>query len=425
MKKSVFGKIIPQFFKKIRGGIGKAKKHLRRVSPTHSGLKPSGPRAGRPPLRRFGKAGTLTLLIIWALGAPLLWAREDRYQSVVTDQKVYVDKYFEIDQSGHWLANIYLGDKKIATVDEQGQINYLLSDHLDSVTNIIGQNGAVLESNDYAPFGTLPYSTSSIDQDYKFAGQEKDRENNLQYFINRYYSPSLARFMSLDPMLLKDALKFLNNPQNLNSYSYGRNNPLINIDPNGLETKVFIEKDNTRSWLDLDSWYGHAFLGIDGLIYNWDYNAGRRNSDNDPRYAGEDIDVTSWESYSRRPENKEKDYYVYSFDTDKRQEREIRRFYLQLAENNGAEQGQDRFLYSLFYNGADAVRGALQQGGVLSPKFSAGKIVSTADNLQKALDFRLDIQERGRQDFWQYYKRFYPNKVLEYIIDHKIIKKNG
>lgn len=371
---------------------------------------------GRPPFGWFGIAGSFTIIMA-VFGPPpaaALAGRGGGYNESVISQTNYIDKYFTIDQSGQWQMNIYLGDSKIATMDNRGNVNYLLTDHLDSVVSIVDPQGKIMEYNDYLPFGEINYSPIKT-QSYKFAGQENDVENSLSYFTNRYYSTSLGRFMSFDPMLIMRPDKNLSDPQQLNFYAYARQNPLSYLDANGLETRVFIEKNNNGGFWD--AWYGHAFVGIDGTIYNWDYNAGRKYDDNDDRYAGEDIDITTWENYGQRLENKDKEYQVYSFDTSKAQEREIRRFYLDLAEKNGAEKAEDRFLYSLFYNGTDAVVDALKQGGIINPDFSAGKLVSRASNLQKALDFRLAVQERGRPDFWAYYQRFYSNKVKQKIIN--------
>ena len=61
----------------------------------------------------------------------------------------------------------------------------------------------------------------------------RDPESNLDYFSARYYNSNVGRFMSPDP----SGLAFANpaNPQSLNLYSYALNNPLINIDPRGME----------------------------------------------------------------------------------------------------------------------------------------------------------------------------------------------
>src|SRR5579875_140799 len=64
-------------------------------------------------------------------------------------------------------------------------------------------------------------------------GKERDTESGLDYFGARYYTSSMGRFMSPDP----SGLAFANpaNPQSSNLYSYALNNPLINIDPTGME----------------------------------------------------------------------------------------------------------------------------------------------------------------------------------------------
>ena len=68
-----------------------------------------------------------------------------------------------------------------------------------------------------------------------FTGQEYDEENSLQYFGARYMDNEIGRFTAIDPVIVRvDSLeKILVNPQNLNSYAYGANNPVIFVDPDG------------------------------------------------------------------------------------------------------------------------------------------------------------------------------------------------
>ena len=79
-----------------------------------------------------------------------------------------------------------------------------------------------------------------------FTGQEYDEENSLQYYGARYLDNEIGRFTAVDPAILKlhDEDKFkedynrtliylLEDPQNLNSYSYAVNNPVKNTDPDG------------------------------------------------------------------------------------------------------------------------------------------------------------------------------------------------
>jgi RHS repeat-associated protein len=63
----------------------------------------------------------------------------------------------------------------------------------------------------------------------KFTGKERDAESGLDYFLARYYNSNMGRFLSPDPLGGS-----LLNPQSLNRYSYGFNNPLTNVDPTGM-----------------------------------------------------------------------------------------------------------------------------------------------------------------------------------------------
>jgi RHS repeat-associated protein len=65
------------------------------------------------------------------------------------------------------------------------------------------------------------------------SGKERDTESGNDYFGARYYASSMGRFLSPDPSGLMYADP--TNPQSLNLYSYAYNNPLINIDPSGME----------------------------------------------------------------------------------------------------------------------------------------------------------------------------------------------
>ncbi len=60
---------------------------------------------------------------------------------------------------------------------------------------------------------------------FQFAGKEWDGDTRLYYFGRRYYDPSIGRFITVDPIL-----------SDTNPYAYGENNPLVNTDPNGMQT---------------------------------------------------------------------------------------------------------------------------------------------------------------------------------------------
>jgi RHS repeat-associated protein len=66
-----------------------------------------------------------------------------------------------------------------------------------------------------------------------FTGKERDAESGNDYLGARYYASSMGRFMSPDPLYLE--LHRLVDPQQLNLYAYGRNNPLEFTDPTGMD----------------------------------------------------------------------------------------------------------------------------------------------------------------------------------------------
>jgi RHS repeat-associated protein len=103
------------------------------------------------------------------------------------------------------------------------------SDQIGSTRWLTSGTGWPTAANTYYPYGAGPMAG---DNHYLFTGKERDAESSLDYFGARYYSPTMGRFMTADPLgrLAADAAT----PQSWNLYSYGVNNPLSNIDPTGL-----------------------------------------------------------------------------------------------------------------------------------------------------------------------------------------------
>jgi RHS repeat-associated protein len=65
----------------------------------------------------------------------------------------------------------------------------------------------------------------------RFTGKERDTESGNDDFGARYYSSAMGRFLSPDPLM---ASAHPENPQTWNRYSYALNNPLSQIDVDGL-----------------------------------------------------------------------------------------------------------------------------------------------------------------------------------------------
>ncbi len=66
-------------------------------------------------------------------------------------------------------------------------------------------------------------------------GKERDTESGNDYFMARYYSSAMGRFMSPDWSAKEEPVPYakLDDPQSLNLYAYVRNNPLVRVDADG------------------------------------------------------------------------------------------------------------------------------------------------------------------------------------------------
>lgn len=128
------------------------------------------------------------------------------------------------ERDGSDVAPVFTGpgiDERYAQ-GKAGQRSYLLTDAIGSTVATTDQAALITRSYDYAAYGALP-DTSSADNAFQFAGREAD-SSGLIYMRARYYSPSLRRFLSEDP---------IREGGGLNSYAYVEGNPTNLIDPFG------------------------------------------------------------------------------------------------------------------------------------------------------------------------------------------------
>ena len=129
---------------------------------------------------------------------------------------------------------VYAGSRHLGTFDQNGNLTYVLADWVGTERARATSAGTLCQTTTSQPFGDNQ-QTSGIcfPSPAFFTGKERDAESGLDYFGARYYSSSMGRFSSPDPSGL--AYADMTNPQSLNLYSYVLNNPLINIDPSGME----------------------------------------------------------------------------------------------------------------------------------------------------------------------------------------------
>lgn len=107
-----------------------------------------------------------------------------------------------------------------------------------NVTALVNTSGSVVERFIYDPYGAVSFltaawasqSSSSYDWIYLHQGGRFDSNSGLYHFRNRDFSPTLNRWVSLDP------IGFSGEDGNL--YGYVHNNPSNALDPSGLKSNM-------------------------------------------------------------------------------------------------------------------------------------------------------------------------------------------
>lgn len=128
---------------------------------------------------------------------------------------------------------------------------YQYSNHLGSSSLELNEDAAIISYEEYHPYGTTAYSATNaaikaVAKRYRYTGMEKDEESGMAYHSARYYLPWLGRWLSSDPIGIKDGI---------NIYNYCYNNPINQVDTNG---EGPYEDDDGVLWCEADSgeyWY--------------------------------------------------------------------------------------------------------------------------------------------------------------------------
>lgn len=139
----------------------------------------------------------------------------------------YVNQYYEII-NGEEVCYIWAGNQRIAKYSSSG-MQFFHKDHLGSSSLITDDEGNVLESIDYYPFGGQRDYSGSVVSSYKFTDQELDTESGLYNYDARLYDPVIGLFITADNIVPGKGF----DPQLLNRFVYVRNNPLKYVDPSG------------------------------------------------------------------------------------------------------------------------------------------------------------------------------------------------
>ncbi len=114
-------------------------------------------------------------------------------------------------------------DQHLAIIGPDNQVEFGLSDSIDSVVNTVDETGLVKAGYLYEPYGDVEGSGSYM---FRFTGRVPVVAN-LYYYRARLYDSHLGRFISEDPIGFDAG--------DVNLYRYVGNNPIRFTDPSGLD----------------------------------------------------------------------------------------------------------------------------------------------------------------------------------------------
>jgi RHS repeat-associated protein len=135
---------------------------------------------------------------------------------------------FDVDRAS--MESLLFSIGHSATINDPEENWYIYhSDHLGSSAFLTDASGDPTQHLQYMPFGETfveQRSVTSYYTPYTFSAKERDTETGYSYFGARYYSSDISVWLSVDPMADK--------APGWTPYRYCLNNPLNNIDNQGL-----------------------------------------------------------------------------------------------------------------------------------------------------------------------------------------------
>lgn len=160
----------------------------------------------------------------------------------------------ELDLSGNPTARYEFTnetDEPLA-IFKQGSTEFYEADGLGSITSLTSPSGVVVGTLAYDSSGNVTSSTDSSNQPFRFTGREFDSETGLYNYRARYYSATISRFLSEDPLGMAGGENF---------YPYASNDPVNRSDPFGLlDIYIWRYRGSTEAW-------GHASITLENTTH--------------------------------------------------------------------------------------------------------------------------------------------------------------
>ncbi|MFB8328961.1 DNRLRE domain-containing protein [Bacillus wiedmannii] len=143
-----------------------------------------------------------------------------------------INPLYETDGSGNVLRQyVYSTSGTRLAMKAKGQTLYYHYNPRGDVVSMTDQNREVVATYEYDSWGNVLKSDTkgiAADNPFGYAGYMYDKEIGMYYLIARYYNPDHGVFLSVDPDPGDE-----DDPITMNGYTYGDNNPVMMVDPDG------------------------------------------------------------------------------------------------------------------------------------------------------------------------------------------------
>lgn len=135
---------------------------------------------------------------------------------------------------------LYTASTTSTLANMNDEVILYLNDPLGSAVAAYDENGDLCWEETHTPYGDKTIMEDSFNrqgcgvvaEERGFTGHSEDFETDLVYMQQRYYDPTVGRFLSTDPVG-----PIAGDPRMTNRYSYAANNPYKYVDPDG---RIFI-----------------------------------------------------------------------------------------------------------------------------------------------------------------------------------------
>ncbi len=225
----------------------------------------------------------------------------------ITRTKYYHGNYEKVVEDGvtkeyHYLAaDAGLFAIFVKTNGGNGELKYVLTDHLGSLTKIIDAESGIAEhSASYDAWGQprsaddwMEEFSGTLFADRGFTGHEHlPAAFGLIDMNGRMYDPKLGRFLSPDPYVQSPEYS-----QSLNRYSYCLNNPLSYFDPMGEAWITIFNEDGTTTsyWQDPEDYKEEH---MDDYMSNPDHLEWMHNNFSDDDWDNLAYEINKMNGYS-------------------------------------------------------------------------------------------------------------------------------